>query len=225
MKAEGPQGDGGPRVLRAREGLLRFGLRDLTTEEQALADGDSVLMFRMLVLAELAAEGLKAKQSRKTSGTREMMRLFFGLEHPEDPRKYLDHQQDRDWPTIWVWPEVRRFIQLHQMYEACFHHRMLGHCKVKPTRMILSSGHLWESLHMLKVPKGQLWKPTEATTLQMRMKDSASWAAWAPQLVSFIQQSMLEWKKGERQRGYNAECQAAAAHGRHRGRGSGSYGI
>ena len=198
MKAEGPQGDGGPRVLRAREGSLRFGLRGLTTDQQALADGDSVMVFRMLVLAEVAAEGLKAKQSRRTSGTREMMRPVFGLEHPEDPKNYLDHQLDRDWPTIWVWPEVRCFIQRHQMYEACFHQGMLGHCKVKPTGMILSSGHLWESLHMLKVPTGQLWKPTEATTLQMRMRDSASWAAWAPQLVSFIQQGMLEWKKGER---------------------------
>ena len=33
------------------------------------------------------------------------------------------------------------------------------------------------------------------------MKDSAGWAAWAPQLVSFIQQSMLEWRKDERHAG------------------------
>ena len=29
------------------------------------------------------------------------------------------------------------------------------------------------------------------------MRESSSWAAWAQQLVSFIQQSMREWKKGE----------------------------
>ena len=67
MKAEGFEGDAGPRVLRAREGVLRFGLKGLTAHEQALANGDSVLVFRMLVLAEVAAEGPKAKQEHVLS--------------------------------------------------------------------------------------------------------------------------------------------------------------
>ena len=59
-RSEGPEGDEGPRILRSRYGLGRFGL-GLTTQEQAQADGDAVLMLRTLVLAEVAAEGLKAK--------------------------------------------------------------------------------------------------------------------------------------------------------------------
>ena len=50
---------------------------------------------------------------------------------------------------------------------------------------------------MLKVPKGSLWRPSESTILQHRVKESSKWAAWAPQLVAYIQQSMLDWQPGE----------------------------
>ena len=41
-RAEGPNSDGGPRVLRAREGDGRYGLPHLTQDEQSLAHGDAV---------------------------------------------------------------------------------------------------------------------------------------------------------------------------------------
>ena len=190
----GQEGDGGPRVLRAREGQGRFGLPDLSMAEQSQADGDTSLILRTLVLAEVAAQGLKAKSQAQT-GPHDAG-LFFAFEHPEDPREFLDGPLGKDLPTVWNWPEMRAFALRHKMLEACFHQGMLGHQKVKPTRMLLSSGYLWERLHMLRVPKGSLWKPSDAATLGQRMKDSSSWAAWAPQLVSYIQQSMLEWQKG-----------------------------
>ena len=87
-RSEGPEGDGGPRILRPRYGLGRFGLEGRTTQEQAQADGDTVLMLRTLVLAEVAAEGLKAKGIG--SGVKST-KLFFGLEHLEDPAEFLDH--------------------------------------------------------------------------------------------------------------------------------------
>ena len=207
-RAEGPQGDGGPRVLRTREGEHRFGIPGLTPAELEMAHGDAILLFRTLLLAEVAAQSLRAKHSRLLSSidkspqrqeaVKGISKLFFGLEHPEDPQDYLGVGSGRDWSTIGVWPEVRSFCKRHGMFEACFHQGMLGHKKVKPTRMMISSGHLWERLHLVKVPKGALWKPSEASTLQQRMRDSSSWAAWAPQLVSYIQQSMLEWQKGEK---------------------------
>ena len=172
------------RVLRAREGDGRYGLTHLTQDEQGLAHGDAVLILRPILLAEVSAEGLRAKHKHSASG--KMARLFFGLEHTEDPCEYLDTASGADWPTIWVWPDVQNFVTRHGLFEASFHQGMLGHKKVKPTRMIVSSGYLWERLHMLKVPKGALWKPSESSVLQQRMRESSSWAAWAPQLVSFI---------------------------------------
>ena len=73
---------------------------------------------------------------------------------------------------------------------------MLGHDTVKPTKVLTSSGKLWEELHMLKVPKGDLWQPTQPSLLEDRMKQSATWGAWAPQLVLFLKQAMKEWSKG-----------------------------
>ena len=194
-RAEGEMGDGGPRILRSREGMHRFGLSGLSATEQGQADGDSVLVLRTLLLAEVASEGLRAKKLC-TTGIKNA-RLFFGLEHPEDPREFLDEPEGRGWPTIWAWPEVQAFAKRHEMFEASFHQGMLGHLKVKPTKMLLSSGYLWERLHMLKVPKGSLWRPSESSALRQRVQTSAGWAEWAPQLVAYIRESMLEWQKGE----------------------------
>ena len=45
--------------------------------------------------------------------------------------------------------------------------------------------------------EGSLWRPSESTILQHRVEESSKWAAWAPQLVAYIQQSMLDWQQGE----------------------------
>ena len=193
-RATGPSGDGGPRIVRTREGATRFGLYDLSPEEATQVDGDNLLFFRFILLADVSAEGLRARQVRDND--LKMPKLFFGCEHPEDPQEFLPLPEEGQWPSVGVWPEVRSFVRRHQLFEACFHQGLLGHCKVKPTRMMVSSSHLWERLHMLKVPKGGLWKPKESMLLDQRIRDSAKWATWAPQLVAFIQQSMHEWQKG-----------------------------
>ena len=193
-RGSGVDGDGGPRIARGREGDTRFGLSDLNPEEWEQVDGDTVLALRLLILADVCAEGLKAKHRQDKSQLEQ--KLFFGFEHPEDPEEFLQPPAKGGWPSIWTWKEVRDFIARHRLFEASFHQGLLGHCKVKPTRMMLSSGHLWERLHMLKVPKGALWKPTESKWLRQRIRDSSAWAAWAPQLVDYIQQSMREWQKG-----------------------------
>ena len=40
-----------------------------------------------ILLAEVSSEGLRAKHKHSASG--KMVRLFLGLEHPEDPCEYL----------------------------------------------------------------------------------------------------------------------------------------
>ena len=49
---------------------------------------------------------------------------------------------------------------------------------------------------MLKVPKVELWSPTAATTLHGCLRQSASWATCALQLVKFFQDAMEDWSLG-----------------------------
>ena len=199
-RGSGMESDGGPRIVRGRNGPSRFGLPDLTKEEWEQVDCDSLLALRLMILADVCSEGLKVSSRRHPA--REEQKLFFGFEHPEDPAEFLQPPEKGEWPSIWTWVEVRDFVARHNLFEACFHQGLLEHCKVKPTRMMLSSGHLWERLHMLKVPRGGLWKPTESAWLRQRIKDSSAWATWAPQLVDYIKQSMHEWKKGVQHAAY-----------------------
>ena len=193
-RGTGPDADGGPRVVRTRHGMERFGLTDLTPEEWDQVDGDTTLVLRFLVLADVSAQGLRAREGKDKS--LKNPKLFFGFEHPEDPEEFLRSPETGPWPSVWAWDEMREFADRHGMYEACFHQGLLGHCKVKPTRMLLTSGYLWERLHMLKVPPGGLWRPTQSAWLNQRLRESSTWAAWAPQLVAFIKESMHDWQKG-----------------------------
>ena len=195
LRSKGSE-DGGPRTLRAREGEGRFGLEGLNDEESKLADNDAVLLLRMVLLAEAAEAGLR-EEAAGLAG--DGMALFFMAEHPEDPKEYLSANSTRAgiaYPSIWAWPEIEEFACRQNLHLASFHQGMLGHDTVKPTKVLTSSGKLWEELHMLKVPKGDLWQPTQPSLLEDRMKQSATWGAWAPQLVLFLKQAMKEWSKG-----------------------------
>ena len=196
--------DGGPGVVRKCSGTERFGIQGLEPELTQLVEGDSLLILRTIILAEASNAGLEAARDAKGSADSEAgvssgWLLFFGMEHPEDPLEYLSAQKVEDKeevPSIWVWPELRQFVERNGLYEASFHQGMLGHPAVKPTRVLTSSGYLWERLHLLKVPKGELWSPSKATTLQGRLEQSAAWAKWTPQLVSFFRDSMDDWLLG-----------------------------
>ena len=75
----------GPRILRSREGL--------SAAEPGQADGDSALVLRTMLLVEVASEGLRAKKGCN-AGIKNA-KLFFGLEHPEDFREFLDEPEAR----------------------------------------------------------------------------------------------------------------------------------
>ena len=205
-RGEGPSSDGGPRVVRARYGEARFGLKDLSPEEQELVDGDSILFLRTLLLAEVAASGLRERAFRaEKEGDCKSQRLYFAMEHPDDPEEFLTVSHGKGqagarlqgYPTVWVWDEVKQFAKRHGLKVAEFHQGLLGHPKVKPSRMLVTSGKLWESVHNLKVPKHGLWKPREASLVRDRIAQSGSWSQWAPQLVEFIKDSLRDWSKGD----------------------------
>ena len=200
----GKDSDGGPGLVRHRTGSERFGIKGISPSLRELVQGDTVLVLRTILLAEASNQGLvaasvAARNGSERTGENKKWLLFFGMEHPEDPAAYLEKRQVPELehvPTIWEWPEVKEFIRRNGLYEGSFHQGMLGHAAVKPTRVVTSSAYLWERLHLLKVPKGELWSPSLASTLQGRLQQSSAWAQWAPQLVSFFRDSMEDWFLG-----------------------------
>ena len=96
-RGTGPDADGGPRVVRTRHGTERFGLTDLTPEEWDQVDGDTTLVLRFLVLADVSAQGLRAREGKDKS--LKNPKLFFGFEHPEDPEEFLRSPETGPWPS------------------------------------------------------------------------------------------------------------------------------
>ena len=86
--------DGGPKVLRDRSGLGRFGtlLRDLTKGERNMTNDHTVMYFHMFLLHHIAHE-------HSEEG------VLFVLENPMDPAEYLSDNISH--ASIWAWPELR----------------------------------------------------------------------------------------------------------------------
>ena len=63
--------------------------------------------------------------------------------------------------------------------------------------MLVSSGKLWENLHNVKVPKHGLWKPKEESLVRDRIAQSSTWSQWAPQLLEFVKESLVDWSRGD----------------------------
>ena len=121
--------DGGPGVVRQRSGTQRCGIQGSEPGLTQLVEGDSLLILRAIILAEASNTGLEAARDAKGSvnseaGVPSGWLLFFGMEHPEDPLEYLSAQKVEDKeevPSIWVWPELRQFVERNGLYEASFH--------------------------------------------------------------------------------------------------------
>ena len=195
-KGIGPGADGGPGVLRGRTGQERFRKDGLASRDQNMVDQDTVLLIRYLLLAEVAAQGLLDHSVNQDI----QPQLFFLLEHPEDPAEYLfgKANEGHEHATIWEWPELKEFAKRHGLAQASFHQGVLGHSKVKPTRVMLSSGFLWERLHQLKVTSRVPWNGPSGGSLRQRIQESKTWGEWAPGLVSLIRQALEEWARGPR---------------------------
>ena len=183
-------------MLRGRNGVERFRKANLSALDQSNVDQDTVLLIRYLLLAEVAAQGLIDHAPNPDA----CPKLFFLLEHPEDPAEYMPRkaQAEPTYASVWEWPELKEFAKRHNLAQASFHQGILGHPKVKPTRVLLSSGFLWERLHQLKVSSRTPWSVPGDLSIDQRIKESKTWGEWVPGLVSLIKQALEEWAQGPR---------------------------
>ena len=177
LRERGAQ-DGGPKVLRDRTGLGRFGTlsRELSRGEQGLTDDHSVLFFRMFLLHHLAHEVSEEG-------------VLFVLENPSDPTVYLKDGQDH--ASVWAWPEVQFLEKEKGMFRASFSQGCLGHPTVKPTTLLVNDWGLYSELHGRH---GDPIRPSGVPSdLQARIQKSGEWAKWAPELVRAIGRAVVKW--------------------------------
>ena len=159
--------DGGPRPVRSRHGLQRFGLETNTMMEQQLADTDSQLWLRTLLLmyeAKLHNQDVKAV-----------------VETPEDPMTY--RQDEVEYASFTVWPEVKSVLERAVgLTRLTVDQGALGHQRRKPTC-------LWSNMDVIKALDGLRDDTKHAAwpeSLSRAMELSKSTAAWAPTLKDLM---------------------------------------
>ena len=159
--------DGGPRPVRSRHGLQRFGLDTNTMMEQQLADTDSQLWLRTLLLmyeAKLYNPDVKAV-----------------VETPEDPMTY--RQDEVEYASFTVWPEVKSVLEKAVgLKRLTVDQGALGHQRRKPTC-------LWSNMEVIKALDGLKDDTKYAAwpdSLSRAMELSKSTAAWAPTLKDLM---------------------------------------
>ena len=119
------QEDGGPGILRTEE--YPYGLPTLSSSEQALVTGDSVLLFRMLALYMLCAD-VRHEQEPQTA---------LAVEQPEDPARYrpVAEVQEKGFTSIWRTQEWQAFADAYDVTLLHFDQGPMGHVKRKPTTL------------------------------------------------------------------------------------------
>ena len=178
LRERGEQ-DGGPQVLRDRNGIGRFGTlrRPLDRGESRLVDDHTVMIFRMFLLHHVAHETSEEG-------------VLFVLENPMDPQEYL--QDEKDHVSLWEWPEVRYLEREKGMFRASFSQKPLGHPVVKPTTLLINDWGLYLELHGKHCASVAL--PVEQhPNLQERLHLSKTWAKWATGLTQAIGRAIAKW--------------------------------
>ena len=208
--AEGP--DGGPRPVRGRTGMLRYGLPTNTVEEQSKVEEHSIMVTRLLTLHHIADQA-------NPHGT------LCAMENPDDPVTYLPESRRRDEiPSVWAWPEIRGLLEgkvstpsggidvptangvssssellgderEHQTtwYLPRFDQGALGHVIRKPSAILTNSWALYETLHELRGPGVVGHAGLSHTSLSERIRMSGGWAKWAPGLCTAVGEAIRSW--------------------------------
>ena len=189
----------GPVPLRGR-GHLRWRLPDLSAPNRDLVDGDTALILKMLGIYDAAVEYSEGD-------------VGFLMEHPDDPKMYLDANQHPvdEYPSVWEWPEIQAFAQLHKMSFVAFDQGATGHKRKKPTRLLTNLNGM-EELNDLRSEGESAALPSE---LGARLQESSSWASWSPGLVaaiqvaikSFMNEGMVPSQKRMTLRDWRQHCQ------------------
>ena len=185
--------DGGPRPVRGRSGLLRFGLPSNTEEEQRKVDEHTILIFRFVTLHRIA-------DRFNPNGS------LCALENPDDPMNYLPaHRKHDEIPSVWAWPELLGLLSPFdpvesldrelqtQWYLARFDQGALGHVIRKPSAALTNSWYLYQELHELRGSGYGGALTTTSQDLGERIKTSGYWAKWAPGLCSAVGRAIGKW--------------------------------
>eukprot|EP00435_Cladocopium_sp_Y103_P000739 s1161_g1.t1 len=115
-------------------------------------------------------------------------KTVFVMEQPQDPKEYRsqDDVSKHGYMSVWRTAAWRHFQERYNMVLTSFEQGAFGHVKPKPTTL----GHNLEGLHQLhgavtdRNQLGpQLWKDK---SLQQRLEETATWAAWAPGLKAAL---------------------------------------
>ena len=164
--------DGGPRPLRSREGVQRFGLSWNSFRQQEQCNHDSILWLRMVFLIYM---GWKGNPKMETL-----------IEQPSDPQIWLDQNRPRP-PTGFAsylcWAETQSLMDMMQLREIHFDQGAVGHEHVKPTTLLSNC----EEAKQLIALRADRRKAVEwSGALHERMEESKKAAKWAPGLVEVI---------------------------------------
>ena len=153
----------GPPPLRMREGVERFGITGQSAGLQESTDGDTTLFLRMLFLFMVA---------QRASGEQGTGKVGFILENPEDP------EEGQRCPSFWVWPEWREFARRYKMELTHFDQGPMGHVRRKLTTLASNLG----IIRQLDGERGPGVMKGLEKTIEERVEQSKTWAAWAPGL-------------------------------------------
>ena len=199
--------DGGPRPVRSRTGLLRFGLPTNTVSEQPKVEEHTILITRFLTLHHIA----DVFNPRRT---------MCALENPQDPMTYLpESRRHSEIPSLWAWPEILALLEGsnskagagtsmldhpdheegaaapsdHSWFLAQFDQGALGHTVRKPHAVLTNSWELFETLHELRGPGTGCNLQDMSTILSERIQASGSWAKWAAGLCQAVGKAVRGW--------------------------------
>ena len=173
--------DGGPRPLRSREGIQRFGLSWNSFRQQEQCNHDSILWLRMVFLIYM---GWKGNPKMETL-----------IEQPSDPQIWLSHNRPRP-PTGFAsylcWVETQVLMDMMQLREIHFDQGAVGYDHVKPTTLLTNC----EEAKQLIALRADMTKAAEwSGALHERMEESKKAAKWAPGLVEVIKQVIYRMKE------------------------------
>ena len=165
--------DGGPRPLRAREGVSRFGLSWNSARQQEECNQDSLLWLRTLFLMYTGKIGNPHLETL--------------LEQPADPETWVSPTRQRPFhgfASYLAWPETGRVGNILQMKEVTLDQGALGHSKVKPTTLMTDIAEVLP-LHGMKADRGQC--ASWSDDLETRLQEAREAAEWSPGLVQVLQ--------------------------------------
>ena len=169
--------DGGPRPLRSRHGVQRWGLSWNSTRQQEKCDQDSLLLLRTLFLTYTGWIGNP--------------RMETLLEQPSDPEIWISATRPRPdlgFTSFLCWPEVQALMDFMQLHEVHFDQGAVGHEHVKPTTLLTNCA---EALELRGLRADQRSAATWSPELHERLEESKKAAKWAPGIVNALKRNII----------------------------------